>query len=130
MMSLLGRLLPAPPSVLPQMDDARFVAFHAVQHAVHQRQAARAGHQFHADEGFVALEDALLFVEVVEVVGAGLDPGVGGDQEAGGAGGRVLHVSPACGSIRATMLSISGRGVKYWPAPDLVSVAFFSSRPS
>ena len=28
------------------------------------------------------------------------------------------------------VLSISGRGVKYWPAPDLVSLAFFSSRPS
>ena len=25
---------------------------------------------------------------------------------------------------------ISGRGVKYWPAPDFVSCAFFSSRPS
>jgi len=28
------------------------------------------------------------------------------------------------------MLSISGRGVKYWPAPDFFSLAFFSSSPS
>ena len=28
------------------------------------------------------------------------------------------------------MLSIKGRGVKYWPAPDLVSLAFFSNKPS
>jgi hypothetical protein len=68
-----------------------FIAFHAVQQAVHERQPAGAGDEFHADEGFVALEGALLFVEVVEVVGLGLDPGVGGDQETGGADGRVLH---------------------------------------
>ena len=30
----------------------------------------------------------------------------------------------------STMAWINGRGVKYWPAPDLVSWAFFSSRPS
>lgn len=34
------------------------------------------------------------------------------------------------GFITATMLSISGRGVKYWPAPDFFSLAFFSSKPS
>ncbi len=28
------------------------------------------------------------------------------------------------------MLLISARGVKYWPAPDFVSFAFFSNRPS
>ena len=27
------------------------------------------------------------------------------------------------------MASISGRGVKYWPAPDFFSLAFFSSKP-
>ena len=37
---------------------------------------------------------------------------------------------PASASSRATMQSISGRGVKYWPAPDFFSFAFFSSRPS
>ncbi len=39
-------------------------------------------------------------------------------------------VSPASGRITSTIAWISGRGVKYWPAPDLVSAAFFSSRPS
>ena len=34
------------------------------------------------------------------------------------------------GPITSTMALISGRGVKYCPAPDLVSWAFFSSRPS
>ena len=38
--------------------------------------------------------------------------------------------SPGCGFITSTIASISGRGVKYWPAPLLVSLAFFSSRPS
>ena len=39
-------------------------------------------------------------------------------------------ISPGCGFIRRTMQSISGRGVKYWPAPDFLSAAFFSSSPS
>jgi hypothetical protein len=38
--------------------------------------------------------------------------------------------SPGCGFVRRTMQSISGRGVKYCPAPDFFSAAFFSSRPS
>ncbi len=37
---------------------------------------------------------------------------------------------PGSGRITATMAPMSGRGVKYWPAPVLVSWAFFSSRPS
>jgi hypothetical protein len=73
-----------------QVHHAFGVAFHAVQQAVHQRQAAGAGHQFHAQEGFVALELRRFSLQVVQLVGAGLDVGVGGDQEAAGAGGRVL----------------------------------------
>ena len=34
-------------------------------------------------------------------------------------------VSPGWGLIQRTMLLIKGRGVKYCPAPDLVSLAFF-----
>ena len=96
-MSLLGRPLSlALPSGVAQTHDAGGVfvgeAFHAVQQAVHQRQAAGAGNQLHADEGAgCAGSWRWRFVEVVEMVGARLDPGVGGDQEAGGAGGRVLH---------------------------------------
>lgn len=39
-------------------------------------------------------------------------------------------VSPGLGRTTSTMALISGRGVKYCPAPDLVSWAFFSSKPS
>ena len=39
-------------------------------------------------------------------------------------------VWPGAGCITSTMAWISGRGVKYWPAPDLMSWAFFSSSPS
>ena len=38
--------------------------------------------------------------------------------------------SPGCGFTQATIASISGRGVKYCPAPLFCSVAFFSSSPS
>ena len=37
--------------------------------------------------------------------------------------------SPGCGAMQSTMAWMSARGVKYWPAPLLVSCAFFSSRP-
>ena len=33
------------------------------------------------------------------------------------------------GRTHSTMARISARGVKYWPAPDLVSSAFLSSSP-
>ncbi|CAN5477954.1 hypothetical protein BH09MYX1_BH09MYX1_37550 [soil metagenome] len=38
--------------------------------------------------------------------------------------------SPGCGFVSATIASMSGRGVKYCPAPLFVSSAFFSSKPS
>ena len=39
-------------------------------------------------------------------------------------------ISRGCGCNNLTMVSINGRGVKYWPAPDLVSLAFFCNNPS
>jgi hypothetical protein len=39
-------------------------------------------------------------------------------------------VSPGWGEMASTIAWMSGRGVKYWPAPLLVSWAFFSSSPS
>jgi hypothetical protein len=39
-------------------------------------------------------------------------------------------VMPGSGRITSTIARISGRGVKYWPAPDFTSSAFFSSSPS
>ena len=56
---------------------------------------------------------------------------VGGEEEAAGAARRVADPScPGSGCITSTIAEISARGVKYWPAPDLVSAAFFSSSPS
>jgi hypothetical protein len=79
----------------------------------------------------MALKERLRFRQLEQIVGAILDVAVGGDDEARrcrppGPG----MISPGCGCIRRTMQSISGRGVKYWPAPDFLSAAFFSSRPS
>ena len=39
-------------------------------------------------------------------------------------------VSRGEGLTASTMALISGRGVKYWPAPPFTSCAFFSSSPS
>ncbi len=44
------------------------------------------------------------------------------------AGSQIRMSGPGC--ITSTMAEINARGVKYWPAPDLVSAAFFSSSPS
>ncbi len=41
-----------------------------------------------------------------------------------------LQRSPGCGFARRVMTSISTRGVKYCPAPDFFSLAFFSKSPS
>ena len=55
---------------------------------------------------------------------------VRGEEEAAGAAGRVADPHPRLGCITSTIAWISGRGVKYWPAPVLMSSAFFSSSPS
>ena len=39
-------------------------------------------------------------------------------------------VLPGAGCMTSTIARISARGVKYCPAPDLTSSAFFASRPS
>jgi hypothetical protein len=74
-----------------QMHHAFVVALHAVQQAVHQRQAAGAGHQLHADEGLVDLEFAVFCLEVKQLVGVLFDVVVGGDEKTGSAGGGVLN---------------------------------------
>ncbi len=86
----LGQLGAGAAERVAQMDHALIVAFHPVQQAVHQRQPAGAGHQFHADIRVVALEGLLFLVQVVHIVGVAADIRIGGDQKAGGAGGRVL----------------------------------------
>ena len=55
-----------------------------------------------------------------------LEPLVGGDEEAAGAAGGSSIVKSllarGSGWMQRTMLWISGRGVKYWPAPFLPSL--------
>ena len=55
---------------------------------------------------------------------------VGREQKAAGAAGGVVHRLMRLGIDDLTIASISGRGVKYWPAPDFTSSALRSSRPS
>ena len=103
----------------------------AVQHQVHQRQPVRVLHELHAVEGACAGTCAAAPRSRLSGSLCSLDVAVGGDEEAAGAGRRVLDdLVRLSASSRATMQSISGRGVKYWPAPDFFSLAFFSSSPS
>jgi hypothetical protein len=51
-------------------------------------------------------------------------------QESGGTASRVVDGLPGAGRITSTIAWISGRGVKYCPAPPFTSAAFFSNRPS
>ena len=113
-----------------QRVDVVDAALDAVQQQVHHAEPMRVGHKLRPDEGVVPLEEGLRLRQLVEVVRVVLDVAVGGDEEAGRAGGGSCTISPGCGCISRTMQSISGRGVKYWPAPDFLSEAFFSSRPS
>ena len=50
-------------------------------------------------------------------------------EESAGSAGRITARMSGVGCITSTIAEISGLGVKYWPAPDLVSAAFRSSRP-
>ena len=56
---------------------------------------------------------------------------VGDEEEAAGSTrpGRRSEC-PASAACTSTMALISARGVKYWPAPDFTSSAFFASSPS
>ena len=109
----------------------RSVALDAVQHRVHQQQAVRVRHQLEADEGLACAGTPAASRAGRKVVGLLLDVAVGGDEEAAGARRRVLDdLARPAASCSCTMHSMSGRGVKYCPAPDFFSLAFFSSRPS
>ena len=100
----------------------------AVQQQVHRAQPGGVVDDLPAGEQPRA-EVALLVG--VEVGWCRQDVLVGGEEEAAGAAGRVADPScPGSGCITSTIAEISARGVKYWPAPDFMSAAFFSSRPS
>ena len=82
-----------------------------------------------AQKGFAAVFD-LCIQEVTNhhngsVVTSGPDR-----MENAGRAGIPQIVSPGAGRITSTIAWISGRGVKYCPAPPFVSCAFFSSSPS
>src|SRR5690554_6166003 len=64
-----------------QVHHAFGIPFHAVQQAVHQGQAAGAGHQFNAHVGLGGLKGFLFGGQVVQVVGLAFDVFVGGNQK-------------------------------------------------
>ena len=78
----------------------------------------------------MALKEGLLLRKLKEIVGVVLDVAISGDDEATRPGGRVLDQLSRLWLHQAHDASINGRGVKYCPAPDFFSAAFFSSRPS
>jgi hypothetical protein len=93
-----------------------------VQVEVHAAEADHLVDDIDAAEGLLAelaLASAVLRL-VFHVV-------VSGEQETARAAGWIVD---GLAAITSTMELISGRGVKYWPAPDFTSPAFFSSRPS
>lgn len=104
--------------------------FNTVQHGVHQGQTVRVVHQLAAGEGFTFLEGRLILVQIKILVGLPFQVLIRRDHKTKGAAGRSLQCSPTWGFMRRTITSMSTRGVKYWPAPDFFSLAFFSSRPS
>ena len=110
---------PANPSVA--------VAADAVKQQVHRAEARDAVHQLDAEER-AALE--LLLLRPVELVMLG-EVIMRREQEAARAAGRIAdRLRPAAGAITSTIAAMSGRGVKYWPAPPFTSSAFFCSKPS
>ena len=109
---------------------SRRVGLDAVQHQVHQREPVRVLHELHAVERVRAGTCLLRLGPARRGRLCSLDVAVGGDEEAAGAGRRVLDHVVERRLHQRHHESISGRGVKYWPAPDFFSLAFFSSRPS
>ena len=100
----------------------------AVQKQVHGAEARDGVDDLNSAQG-VELQVLLLGpVEVGVVLG---DEVVGGQKKAAGPAGGVTDGLPGGrDASRPRSARMSGRGVKYWPAPPLVSCAFFSSRPS
>jgi hypothetical protein len=86
--------------------------------------------QLGTDKRTISLEMGLLFRKLIQVVGVILDIPIGRNETPPGPAAGSCTTSPGCGLIIRTMQSISLRGVKYWPAPDFLSSAFFCNRPS
>ena len=108
------------------------VAFNIVQQAVHQCQTTGAGHQFEADKRAVDLKSCVSPSKVVRSLVCDLT-----------LSGRLqsksppyLPPGPATTSTRLRFQQMNNGfnqrtpGWKYWPAPDLVSFAFFCNSPS
>ena len=82
--------------------------------------------QLRAGVSLVALKERLALGQLKKIVGTRLDIVVSGNDKAAGS----WMSSPGCGFVSRTRQSIRGRGVKYCPAPNFFSAAFFSSKPS
>ena len=67
------------------------VAFNIVQQAVHQRQAASAGHQFQANKGTVDLEILRIVIKVIQIVCLRFNVAVGFNQKARRTRCRILY---------------------------------------
>ena len=101
----------------------------AVQQQVHRSEPRHAVHQFDAKERAV-LEPLLL--RLVQT-GRARDV-IMRRQQKPARGSQIVNARPAsepgCGATTSTIAVMSGRGVKYWPAPPFTSSAFFCSSPS
>ena len=111
------RVFPAPrrgEAVVSGMDN-HLVAADAVQIEVHRAHAAHLGRKLHALDQVLPQRPLLVAVEVLlETCRARI---VGVAEESAGAGRRVADAVPGVGCITSHMAWITGRGVKYWPAP-------------
>jgi hypothetical protein len=90
----------------------------------------RVRNKFDADESIIALKKRLRFLQRIEFVRLILNVTIRCDEKASRACRWVLDDFFRLGFIKRTMQLIKGRGVKYCPAPDFFSAAFFSNSPS
>lgn len=100
-------------------------AVESVQHFVHQREAVSVVDEFAARESKFRFKELIFLRQVKEIISVVADVLRGGNHKAEGAASRVLQRSPDCGFMSRTITSIRARGVKYCPAPDFFSLAFF-----
>ena len=86
-------------------------------------------HKFQADEGLRALEMLLLGDKLNRSSVASLIKRSDATRKPPVPAAGSCTISPGCGLSTRTTQSIKGRGVKYCPAPDFFSPAFFWRSP-
>ncbi len=99
----------------------------AVQQQVHRAEPRDAVHQLDAEER-AALEPLLLRPVQLDNAWRGNHAPRAGNHPCRTPDRK--SVWPGCGATTSTIAAMSGRGVKYWPAPPFTSSAFFCSNPS